>query len=138
MDRISFCNIYAVQQDTQSVLMSEFIHHVCQLDMFRTSSGAFLQAVFTHLVCGNKRTTRHVQPLRSCRKNIKYFRNLFIYSSVEKVYYYDLWKKLLFSDLLVDDRLQNWIADLLEHWLQQSVPLHKCNGFVPESQQPAC
>ena len=23
------CNIYAVQQDTQSVLMSEFIHHVC-------------------------------------------------------------------------------------------------------------
>ena len=23
------CNIYAVQQDTQSFLMSEFIHHVC-------------------------------------------------------------------------------------------------------------
>ena len=23
------CNIYTVQQDTQSVLMSEFIHHVC-------------------------------------------------------------------------------------------------------------
>ena len=23
------CNIYAVQQDTQSVSMSEFIHHVC-------------------------------------------------------------------------------------------------------------
>ena len=22
-------NLYAVQQDTQSVLMSEFIHHVC-------------------------------------------------------------------------------------------------------------
>ena len=29
MDRVSFCNIYAVQQDTQSVLMSEFIHHGC-------------------------------------------------------------------------------------------------------------
>ena len=28
MDRVSSCNIYAVQQDTQSVLMSEFIHHV--------------------------------------------------------------------------------------------------------------
>ena len=23
------CNIYTVQQDTQSVLMSEFIHHLC-------------------------------------------------------------------------------------------------------------
>ena len=28
-DRVSSCNIYAVQQDTQSFLMSEFIHHVC-------------------------------------------------------------------------------------------------------------
>ena len=28
-DRVSSCNIYAVQQDPQSVLMSEFIHHVC-------------------------------------------------------------------------------------------------------------
>jgi hypothetical protein len=27
-DRVSSCNIYAVQQDTQSVLMSNFIHHV--------------------------------------------------------------------------------------------------------------
>ena len=26
---VSGCNIYAVQQDTQSVLMSEFIRHVC-------------------------------------------------------------------------------------------------------------
>ena len=23
------CNIYAVQQDTQSFLMIEFIHHIC-------------------------------------------------------------------------------------------------------------
>ena len=23
------CNMYAVQQDKQSVLMSEYIHHVC-------------------------------------------------------------------------------------------------------------
>ena len=37
MDRVSSCNIYAVQQDTQSVLMSEFIQHLYQLDMFRTS-----------------------------------------------------------------------------------------------------
>ena len=29
MDRVSSCNIYAVQQDTQSVVMSEFIHHLC-------------------------------------------------------------------------------------------------------------
>ena len=28
-DRVSSRNIYAVQQDTQSLLMSEFIHHVC-------------------------------------------------------------------------------------------------------------
>ena len=41
--------------------------------MFRTSSvhhqERFVQAVFADLVCGNTRTTRHVQPLRSCRKN---------------------------------------------------------------------
>ena len=28
-DRVSSYNIYAVQQDTQSFLMSEFIHDVC-------------------------------------------------------------------------------------------------------------
>ena len=28
-DRVASCNIYAVQQDTQSVLMSEFIQHLC-------------------------------------------------------------------------------------------------------------
>ena len=27
--RVSSCNIYAVQQDTQSFLMSEFIYHLC-------------------------------------------------------------------------------------------------------------
>ena len=63
---VSSCNIYAVQQDIQSVfLMSEFIQHLCQLDMFRTSSvhhqERFLQAVFADLVGGNTRTTRHVQ-----------------------------------------------------------------------------
>ena len=46
MDSVSSCNIYAVQQYTQSVLMSEFIHH-----MFRTSpvhhQERFLQAVCT-------------------------------------------------------------------------------------------
>ena len=43
-------NIYAVQQDTQSVLMSKFIQHLCKLDIFRTSPvyhrERFLQAVF--------------------------------------------------------------------------------------------
>ena len=29
MDRVSTRNIYAVQQDTQNVLMSEFIQHLC-------------------------------------------------------------------------------------------------------------
>ena len=50
--------------------------------MFRTSpvhlQERFLQAVFADLVCGDTRTTRHVQPLRSngpvrsetCRANI--------------------------------------------------------------------
>ena len=61
------CFIYAVQQVTQSVLMSEFIQHLCYLDMFRTSwvhhQKRFVQIVFADLVCGNTRTTRHVQPL---------------------------------------------------------------------------
>ena len=43
--------------------------------MFRTSpvhhQERFVQAVFADLVCGNSRTTRHVQPLQSCRKNVK-------------------------------------------------------------------
>ena len=34
-------------------------------DLTGPSSGAFLQAVFADLVCGNMRTTRHVQLLRS-------------------------------------------------------------------------
>ena len=70
-------NIYAVQQDTQSFLMTEFYsshmlaRHVS--DLTGPSSGAFfLQAVCADLVCGNTRTTRHVQSLRSCRKNLKY------------------------------------------------------------------
>ena len=48
------------------VLMSKFIQHLCWLDMFRTSSvhhqERFVQAVFADLLCGNTRTTRHVQP----------------------------------------------------------------------------
>ena len=63
-------NIYAVQQDTQSVLMSEFIQHLCLLDTFRTSSvhhqERFVQAVCADLVCGNTRTARHVQALQCC------------------------------------------------------------------------
>ena len=51
--------LYAVQQDTQSVSMSEFYsalmlaRHVS--DLICPSSGAFLQAVFADLVCGNLR-----------------------------------------------------------------------------------
>ena len=44
------CNIYAVQQDTQSFLMSEFIHQVCLLDMFRTSP-VHHQERFTSCIC---------------------------------------------------------------------------------------
>ena len=36
MDRLSFCNISVIQQDTQ-YLMSKFIHNIQQLNMFRTS-----------------------------------------------------------------------------------------------------
>ena len=42
--------------------------------MFRTSPvhyrERFVQAVFADLVYGNMRTTRHVQPLQSCRKAV--------------------------------------------------------------------
>ena len=51
--------------------------------MFRTSSvhhqERFVQAVCADLVCGNTRTTRHVQPLRSCRENFVYLVGLHIY-----------------------------------------------------------
>ena len=47
--------MYAVQQDTQRFLMSEFFQQVCYLDMFRTSpvhlQERFLQAVCADLVC---------------------------------------------------------------------------------------
>ena len=36
MDRVSSCNIYVIQQDTQC-FMFEFIHNTWWLDMFRTS-----------------------------------------------------------------------------------------------------
>ena len=45
MDRVSSCKIYAVQQDTQSFLMIEFIHYICLTrhvsDLTGPSSGAF-------------------------------------------------------------------------------------------------
>ena len=60
-------HIYAVQQDTQSSLMIEFIQHMlarhCS-DLTGPSTRAFLQAVCAFLVCGTTvRTTRHVLPL---------------------------------------------------------------------------
>ena len=36
MDRVSFCNIPVIQQDTQ-YLMINLIHNIQQLNMFRTS-----------------------------------------------------------------------------------------------------
>ena len=36
MDRVSSCNIYVIQPDTQC-FMIEFIHNTWRLDMFRTS-----------------------------------------------------------------------------------------------------
>ena len=42
-------------------------------DLTSPSSGAiFLQAVYSDLVCGNTRITRHIQSLRSCRKNYNF------------------------------------------------------------------
>ena len=45
MERVSSCNIYAVQQDTHNVLMSKFIHYICLArhisDLIGPSSGAF-------------------------------------------------------------------------------------------------
>ena len=59
-------HIYAVLQDTQSfewVYSSRVLaRHVS--DLTGPSSGAFLQAVLADLVCGNTRTTWHVQPLQ--------------------------------------------------------------------------
>ena len=53
MDRVSFCNIYAVQQDTQSVSMSEFYsalkldRHVS--DLVGPSSGAIFTSCIRRL-----------------------------------------------------------------------------------------
>ena len=68
MDRVSSCNIYAVQQDTQSVSMSEFYSALTLArrvsDLIGPSSGAFFYKLYSQtLVCGTTvRTTRHVQP----------------------------------------------------------------------------
>ena len=56
------------------VLMSKFIQHLCQLDMFRTSpvhhQERFVQAVFADFgVCCITRTARHVQLLQSSSYN---------------------------------------------------------------------
>ena len=53
MDRVTFCNIYVLQQDAQ-YLMINFIHNIQQLNTFRTSivhlqEGSY--AVCCNLVC---------------------------------------------------------------------------------------
>jgi hypothetical protein len=48
MDRVSSCNVYVVQLDTQYFLTVEFIHNILQLcsvsDLIRPSSGASFKA----------------------------------------------------------------------------------------------
>ena len=62
------------------------VRHVS--DLTGPSSGAFLQAVFADLVCGTTvRTTRHVQPLQSCRKTSY---NLVSAGRVESYMYYHI------------------------------------------------
>ena len=53
MDRVSFCNIYVIQKDTQ-YLMINFIHNIQQLNVFRTSIVHLQErsyAVCCNLVC---------------------------------------------------------------------------------------
>jgi hypothetical protein len=49
MDRVSSCNVYVVQIDTQCSFMVDFIHNICQLynvsDLTGPSSGASFKAV---------------------------------------------------------------------------------------------
>jgi hypothetical protein len=49
MDRVSSCNVYVVQLDTQCSFMVEFIHNKYQLysvsDLIGSSSGASFKAV---------------------------------------------------------------------------------------------
>ena len=66
--------------------MSLFITYVSStcFGPHRSIIRSALQAVFADLVCGNTSTTRHVQPLRSCRKsslikNFVYLVGLHIY-----------------------------------------------------------
>ena len=47
-DRASSCNIYAVQQDTQSVAMSKFIQHLCSSTCFEPHWSIF-RSVFYKL-----------------------------------------------------------------------------------------
>ena len=65
--------IYMQSNKIHSVFFNESVYSSRMLaehvsDLTRPSSGAFLEAVLADLVCGNMRTTQHVQPLRSCRK----------------------------------------------------------------------
>ena len=67
-------NIYAVQQATQSFLMTEFYSsrmsapHVS--DLTGPSSGVFFTSCMCRFgMCCNMRTAGHIQSLRSCRKN---------------------------------------------------------------------
>ena len=66
-----FYNIYAVQQDTQIfndwVLFNTYFGSTYFGPHRSICRSVSLQAVCAGLVCGNMRTTRHVQPLRSNR-----------------------------------------------------------------------
>ena len=75
-DRLSSCNIYAVQQDNtkcfnECVLFITYVSSTC-FGPHRSITRNVLQAVFADLVCGNMRTTRHFQPLRSCSSSYNF------------------------------------------------------------------
>ena len=78
--------------------------------MFRTSpvhhQERFLQAVFADLVCGNTRTTRHVQPVQSCRKFLQlvYLFGLHIY--YELVCLLVIFCKLVYGPVIVRVEVQ--------------------------------
>ena len=67
-------NVYAVQQDTQYglndwVLFSTYVSSTC-FGHHRSIFRSVLQVVFADLVCGNTRTTRHVQPLHMLARHV--------------------------------------------------------------------
>ena len=109
MDRVSFCNIYVIQQDTQ-YLMINFIRNIQQLDMFRTSVVHLQErsyAVCCNLVCldtscwyeGEGRTASSSSFTFTMWKN-----KVQLGTSQMKIYYGA--EKMRFSFLMTKERIQ--------------------------------